>query len=263
MSESVDPTPSGQGKSEASAPYELVPSDDVPMARPASASNEPKGKLDAPGLISDFDDDADFTKDPEVEARLSGRSTASPDASGTNKPRRGLHLPGVPGVDAVPLVREGLVDVKWGAIVGWALVLGGGVAAAITTTGPWYAGLLATVLGCVLHTITGLGALGVAGYFLERPIGRVDLAATRVLAAVGAFALLFNINTTVLGHFDESALAMAAYLGVVILFFRVHGGETLLIGVSHALLWGFVAAANWVSSWAATPLPPTTTIGGG
>lgn len=232
-------------------PYELAPAEDVPVARPAPTP-DPKGKLDAPALIADFDEDADFSRDPEVDAALKGGK--APKAAGKGK--YSMHLPGVPGVDAVPLVREGLLDVKWGAVVGWVLVLGGGIAAAITTKSAWYAGLLATVLGSILHTITGLGALGIAGYFLERPVGRVDLAATRVLAAVGAFAILFNINTTVLGHFDETALACVAYLGAMALFFRVHGAEALLIGVSHAALWGFVAAAHWVTSWANTPATP-------
>lgn len=240
----------------APAPYELAPADDVPTARPAHAPHEPKGKLDAPGLISDFDDDADFSRDPEVEASLQRKPLGSNNDKSAPKPKFTMSLPGVPGVDAVPMVRAGVIDVKWGAIVGWALVVAGGVAAAFTTPSAWYAGFLASVLGCVLHTITGLGAVGIAGYFLERPIGRVDLAATRVLAAVGAFSLLFHINTTVLGHVDETALAIVAYVSAILLFFRVHGGEALLIAVTHAALWGFVAAANWVSSWASTPVPP-------
>lgn len=238
MSES-DPKPTEPPKPE--TPYELAPVEEVPTAR--------KAKLDAPALIADFDEDADFSHDPEVEATLKGEKPAA-------KAKRAMSLPGVPGVDAVAMVRDGVLDVKWGAIVGWGLVLGGGIAAAFTTQSAWYAGLLATILGCILHTITGLGAVGIAGYFLERPVGRVDLAATRVLTAVGAFAVLFNINTTVLGHFDETALACLAYLGAIVLFFRVHGAEALLIGVSHAALWAFVAAASWVTNWANTPVTP-------
>lgn len=258
MSENDQNAEQQPAKSQAKVPvpYELAPVEDVPIARPAGGPNEPKGKLDAPGLISDFDEDADFSRDPEVEATIKGKSLASKHEPAPAKSKFAINLPGVPGVDAVPLVREGVLDVKWGAIVGWGLVVAGGVAAAITMTNAWYAGFLATTLGCVLHTITGLGAVGIAGYFLERPIGRVDLAATRVLAAVGAFAVFFHIDTTVLGHFDETALAVVAYLGALMLFFRVHGGEALLIGVTHAALWGFVAAANWVSSWANAPTPP-------
>ena len=233
------------------APYELAPVEDVPVARPAP-TKDPKGKLEAPGLIADFDEDADFSQDPEVEATLKGKKLDK----NAPKSKFSMSLPGVPGVDSVPLVRDGRLDVKWGAILGWGLVLGGGIAAAITTKNAWFAGLLATILACVLHTITGLGAVGIAGYFLERPIGRVDLAATRVLAAVGAFALCFHIDTTVLGHFDETALACAAYLAVMLIFFRVHGAEVMLIGVAHAALWAFVAAANWVSNWAHVPTSP-------
>lgn len=238
------------------APYEMAPMEEVPTARAAADPGKGKAKISAPGLISDFDEDADFSRDPELDQKLRGKPEETRPNKLAAKIATSFHLPADPGSDALPLLREGVLDVKWGAVVGLALTFGGAIAAAATTKSAWFAGFVATFLACFLHAITGVGAVGIAGYFLERPTGRMDLVATRMLAATGMFAVLFNVHIPGVGHVVETGIAIAAYLGVVLLFFRVHGGEMLLIGTTHGTLWGFIALTNWASNWANAPLQP-------
>lgn len=264
MPESETPKPSSE-ETPVPAPYELAPVEEVPTARPASAASkaggsaargEPRGQLKAPGLISDFDEDADFSKDPELEARVKGASGAK----GVGAVGSGATvLPGIPGVDGVPMVRDGIGHIKWWAIAGGVAALAAAITAAITTKGQWYSAGLATIFATAFHSGTGLAALAIAGYFLERPLGKLDEAAARMLVAVGAFAIFFHIDTTVMARMDETALAMGAYLGVVLGLFRVHGGEALLLGVTHGVLWGLIALGQVISRWAAAGVPVTPT----
>lgn len=244
-------TPRGKGEHRiepsAEGGYDLAPPDvfrDDPPAAPSSTPGSPgKAKLDAPGLTDDFDDDADFTHDPEVDRALKGDA---PDARAATK-------------DEDPADKSVLAFVRPGAVVsvppkvtgaiGAALVLAGAIAAAVRAE-QWAGALLATLYWGLLHTATGIGALGVAAHFNNQRFGRLDLAAARMSICVGALLLAININVPIPRRFDEALLGAGAYFACALLLFRNGLQKTLHLAAAHFTLWAVFYAGLLLHSWA-------------
>lgn len=217
------------------AAYDLIAEDPKPAGTPAPA-------LKVPSLLKDFDEDADFERDPDVERAKSG------------KPTRSTPTLLAPGEE--PIVKPGLGDEKVMAIAGAVLLIGAVIAVFIRDPGNTPARALLVAFQCVLHAGTGLAALAAAAAMLGKPLGHPDLGAARMFVAVGIFQIIANINVLFPGtRADELALGAAAYFGAVWLLFRRPPDQTAIIAGFHFLGWLAVFLTGQLYAWANRPIP--------
>ncbi len=232
-------------------PYDLAPE---PPAAPGSSAPPqpgaaPRAKLDKPALLEDFEEDADFTKDPEVEAVLKGKpvAVASPAAAPED-------------LESI-FVKPGLGDERVWGLVGAALLLATLIAVGINTgagTTRTVASVALMLYKVLIHTGTGVVAVWIAAVLCEKRFGRLELGAARMFAAVAAMALFFSVRIAIFGSsaFERnlwSALfGAAAYLGLVAGLFRIWGRPLMYVVGSHLGLWLLVQVglllAAYVSS---------------
>ncbi len=156
-----------------------------------------------------------------------------------------------PKTDEAPLVRPGLGGPKAALIVGVALLVGAMIAAALRISGLEGAGFADSTLAVfyvlfqtLLHTMTGLAALLIAAKVAGRELGKAELGLARMLAAVGAFALVANLNIPIPGRIDELALAALAYTLVVWLVNRLSRMEVGVVVLAHAMILIVVALGS-------------------
>lgn len=136
---------------------------------------------------------------------------------------------------------------------GLSVLLGiGGVAAlcalvVIAAGAPVGAGLwiisgrvLLGIYDVAIHTGTGVVAVVLAGLLLKKPVGRLDLAAGRMLVAFSVFLLVSKVQPGALGWFGVLLMMLmgaAAYWVSVLLLFRRNVQETHTIACAHAGLY--------------------------
>lgn len=239
MSQTPSPLPSRSNQD----PYAIEP--------PPQAAAPPPGqaKIDQPGLMEGFEENADFTKDPELERVVAG------------KPLTGAVMPSVP----VEPPRPDLVRATWAwehvfwAVGGSVLLVAAMVASGINvapagaakdvTSGQRVLSVLLTLYTTLLHTGTGVAAVFVAAHLQRKRLGRVEVAAARMLAAVAAFVLLFNLNMTLTtGKFEETVAGALVYLAIVALTFRLFTRDAIMFVVgAHFLLWLIVSVGMELS----------------
>lgn len=212
----------------------------APAPSPQPAGDKPglMGRLG--GMLEDFDEDADFDRDPEVEAATAKKPATSADA------------PAVPERPALVRPGAGSPSVWVGASCG--LLLGAVIAAAVNEPNhPFVAGMLA-MYDAGLHTCTGVAALGAIAMLLRRPLGPIELAAARMLAAVCAFLLVFNVKIDLIGtsKWEELLLGAAVYIGAVAMLFRIWKRPLMYVVCAHFLLWMIVQIGMQLSGWLAT-----------
>lgn len=238
----------------AKTPYDLEPEAAPPRVGPPSPqSPRPKATLDAPPLLDDVDDDADLTSDPEVERALKGEARPAPKDSN----------PAAPVAEtAPPLVTPGRLAVKPLAITG------GVVAVAAVIIGAWGAGerwlgggVMAAYL-ILLHTCTGVLALGATAHLHARRLGPPDLAAARMLAAVAAFILVVMLpipGPPALVRPLAALGALGVYLLLVGVLFRPGAQRframVALHAVCAALAWLVLSLHVWIGELRAEPVP--------
>lgn len=238
----------------AKTPYDLEPEAASPRERPpAPRGPTPKATLGAPPLLDDVDDEADLTSDPEVERALKGDARpASKDSS-----------PAAPVAEAAPpLVTPGRLAAKH-------LAIGGGVVSvAAVIIGAWGAGerwlgggVMAAYL-IVLHTCTGVLALGATAHLHARRLGPLDLAAARMLVAVAAFILVVMLpipGPPALARPLAALGAVAVYLLLMGALFRPgaqrYRAMVALHAVCAALVWLLLSLHGWIGELSAEPLP--------
>lgn len=222
-----------------------------PSAKPASSTPAP-GATESqlgPKLLDAFDDDADFSKDPEVEAARTGKPVAKP------KPASSGATDAAEPAD--PFITPALGPAKLWLILGAVLLLGATIASSVHGSRPFVAALL-TIYNALLHTATGLGAVVVAATLARKQIGPWDLGAARMFAAVTAFLLVFNLNIQLVGDakWEETILASLAYLAVVGLTFRQTREVHATLVISHFFLWLIIQLGSQLAVWsAANPVP--------
>ena len=206
---------------------------DIPLPPPS----QPKGKIEAPELLSGFEEDADFDKDPELERVISGKSGKPADVSKDPKP------------PADDFVQPGLGSAKVWAIVGVTLLVVAMIATGVHA-GPASERILNVLLvlyRTLVHTGTGVVAVFVAATLLGKKLGNFELAGARMLAAVGAFSAMLSFQFSLFGRVwldNLIALIMAAavYVLLVASTFNLWKKQPLsfVIG-SHFFLWLIVA----------------------
>jgi hypothetical protein len=223
--------------------YDLAPATEhaaapAQPALPKGTVVERASKVGDKSLIDDFDEDADFSKDPQVERALGG---------------------GSPAVKAEPVdlgpafVKPGLGDLRQIGIAAGVVLLAAIIAAAITADGrnrQWYADAILTGYLGVFHAATGAAAVMFAAYINRQRLGDLPLAAARMGLAVACFQLLFHINIPIAGRSDEVIAACAAYAACTWILFRWSREQITLVVCVHALLWGAMYAATGLWYWA-------------
>ncbi|MEZ6242814.1 MAG: hypothetical protein R3B57_07195 [Phycisphaerales bacterium] len=144
---------------------------------------------------------------------------------------------------ASPLVRPGLGGPKAALIAGVVLLVGAMVAAAIRISGLQGSSFSDSTLAVfyvlymtLLHTMTGFAALLIAAKVAGRELGKAELGAARMFAAVAAFALVANLTIPIPTRLDELFLAAVAYTLVVWGWNRLPRVELGIVVTSHALL---------------------------
>jgi hypothetical protein len=215
--------------------YEVEPEPETPAPG--------RAKLEAEALLTDFDEDADFDHDPDVQAAL-GAKPAPAQAEAEAETAGGERA----------LVRPGMGP--------WRLWVGVGVVetlAAVVLSGVYaphsaIARGLLTLYDALLHTGTGVAAVLVGSMLLERRFGSIELATARMLAAVGAFMLVFHLPISLIsaGKLEETVLAGLAYLGMVALTFRLSRNALLIVAGSHFGLWLIVQVGMQLTRWSAS-----------
>lgn len=225
-------------------PYEIEPTDAAATpAKPPEAL--PKGRIDAPELLAGFDKDADFDKDPEVDRVILGKPVDAAPPAPVPESKEEFVTPGLGG----PKV--------W-AIVGGVLLLLSLIASGMQPAGSGQLRLvrvMLTLYGTLLHTGTGVVALFVAATLLRKRLGKFELAAARMLTAVGAFSLLMSMQLTLFGvdWLDRLVMLVVAagvYIVLIATLFNVWQKHPLgyIVG-SHFFLWLIVAVGMLMSQW--------------
>lgn len=195
------------------------------------------GKLG--GMLDGFDDDADFESDPEVDRAL-GKGEVKP---------AGAPVPEAP--ERPPLVKPGIGPAGVWVGAGSVMVLGAVIGAAVTETNhPVVASLLA-IYNAGLHTCTGVAALALSALLMRRPLGSIEIASSRMFAAVAAFLLIANLRIDLVGHtpIEELALGTIVYVGVVAGAFRIWRRPMMYVVCAHFILWMAVQVGMELTAW--------------
>lgn len=215
-------------------PGGAVPS---PASRPLTLPSPPGYKG---ALLDDFDEDADFSRDPEVERALKGVRGAIAGQARPGDTREVFIKPGF-----------GAPQAWW--IVGAVLLVGAVIAAAVNNTPHPVVAPLLVLYSAFLHTGTGLVALAVASVLVHRRLGPLTLPGARMFVAVTAFLLVLNLRITLLGApellWEEWTLSSLAYVAAVAGLFRLWGRALGYVVCSHFLLWVIVQIGMELSVW--------------
>lgn len=223
----------------------------APSSAPTPSSDKPgKARIDAPKLLDEIDDDADLTHDPEVEAVLRPSMAA--------RLGKALSLEPEPGDTRPVFVKKGLGTAKVWGIAGGVLAVGAIIAAVVTANSAhvWHG--VFTLYSVVLHTGTGVLAVTAAAALHGERLAYLPLMAARVLTAVAAALLAFNLRLDFIAGttFDQAILAVAAYLIVVMATFRLWGTKLAAILACHFLLWMAFVVGSEVRGRIQQPTPP-------
>lgn len=250
MAEPTSPAPAPGGE-DRPIPLEPTP-EDVPTARLSAAKADEaarKARIDKPGLIADFPEDADFDKDPAVEFERKGAAAVARIRDEEDTDERPEFVR--PFIEGLPLG-----EAKFWAIGACILLAGAAIAIAVTSPSARAAvlGILLTAYNALLNTGLGVVAIYIAAHLTERRVGRVELAAGRMFIAVSAFCLLINIPINIFGKptwiVEELTIAALAYAGIVAGLFRVWGRSLIYIIAAHMALWLIVQVGMDLASWA-------------
>jgi len=217
-------------------------------------SSGKQSKVGDSGLLDDFDEDADFTVDPQVDAALLGGARAS------KQPHKEFGI-GRESLKGPPYVKEGFGTAEQLAMIAGGVFLAAIITTCLTATSRgrvWYADGISTAYSTLLHTLTGVLAVFIGAYVVQRPLGNIALAAARIGLAVCVFQLILHLNIPPSGRFDETLLAVAGYCGVLWGLFRFKRDELMVVVCSHASLWMIFWLSSVLYAWsAATIVKPT------
>jgi hypothetical protein len=232
--------------------YDLAPASD-PVSAPQGVPPLLRGKVveraatktvGDGSLIDGFDEDADFTRDPEVERVLSNTAGSAPTSVSSS----------FKGPPADAFVKPGLGTAEQIYIAAGAVTIAAVIAAGVTAAGRgrvWYADCILTLYVTLLHTLTGAAAVMAAAHLSEKRLGELPLATARMGLAVAVFQLLWHLNITAIPlRFDETALAIGGYFLTAWALFRLPRERITLLAMLHGAIWFaiYFAAQLWVWS---------------
>ncbi len=218
-----------QPEDAANDPIDLEPrkQEAVSPTKPTAPATGPRpAKLDAPGLLDDFDEDADFESDPEVEQVVRGIPVEKTDPTATDR-RKSVFKP-----TGEPLCKSATWKVP--GVIGVVVTVLAAVFAGVYAGHSHWAYVLITIYWAVLHTATGLGALVLSSFLLGRRVGSFEGAAARVLLAVSLFLVVYSLKIPITGgKLEEVILAAAAYFGGLMVAFRLAPRDAAVVGAAH------------------------------
>jgi len=241
----------GMGDPKDPTPYPVEPEPEgEPAADRSSRADEGarKPRIDEPGLLDEFDEDADFSSDPELEAAIAA-GARPPAAKAPEAPR--AELPAGP-----PMVKEGgVADRVWLIAAGVALLVAITEALIWKEQGRWaHVGL--TVYGAVVNTGLGLAAIYLAARLLDRRLGDFERAGARVAFAAclaqAAAQLQIRLVGTRENQIEELLLAAAVYTLALWAIFRWEGRTLGAVLGLHFLAWLAIQTGASLQSCAAT-----------
>lgn len=256
---SMPPTASGAPASPPSVPtgnsvqpYELAPVEATPTP-PAV----PKPQIAKPGLLTDFDEDADFDHDPEVEQAKKGILPGTKLGAKTAEAK-------VPIDPSRLMVLPGRGDLKTLAMVGAGVALAAAVGAAFNAADGRNRFFVAVSLlfDIAMHTITGVGAIGLAAAMLGKVLRNFELAGARMLVATALFALGFQLNFNASAHILGLALAGGSYFLAVWFLFKLKSQDALVVSAFHFALFILLYLYQWIAVWAASASKVVPAAGG-
>jgi hypothetical protein len=255
--------------SDAKDPYPIEPEGGAAPPPGGSASppagspadDKPKPKIAAPGLLDDFEEDADFTEDPELDLAVGRKPKVM-----TGAPAAGATAAGEP---APEFVKPGWGEPKHWAIVGGVLLVAAVIATGVTAPVGIGAGqvavrILLTIYSTLVSAGTGVVALFIAARLLEKRFGSVELGAARMFTAVSAFVLVQSLNLRLtpyewMNNGITLILATGVYLLVIAATFQLWDRITLAyVAGSHMLLWLVMVVGMALSSALKVAPPPRT-----
>lgn len=217
-------------------PNAPIPLEPYEPSQPARGARPPgKARIDAPGLTDDFDEDADFESDPEVDRVVRGIPVGERPRQPEESPR-----PSLLGAGGEPLCAS--ESWKIPAIIGGLVTLTAAVLAGVYADYTVWAYVLITIYRAALHTGTGVGALIITALLLGRKVGSFEGAAARMFMCVSLFLVVYSLSIPITpGKLEESALGAAAYFGGLVVAFRLPPRDAAVVGGSHfgvaLLLW--------------------------
>ncbi|MDQ7014215.1 MAG: hypothetical protein Q9O74_10000 [Planctomycetota bacterium] len=225
-----EPGDAANGPSDPIDPIDLEPRAQEPAqpkkSRTISSSGPGPANLDAPGLLDDFDEDADFESDPEVERVVKGIPVENAGSTAA------AHRKSVFKPTGEPLCKSSAWKVP-GTIGAGVTVLAAVLAGVYAEHSVW-AYVLITLYWAVLHTAIGLGALVLSSLLLGRRVGSFEGAAARMLLAVSLFLVVYSLKIPITGgKLEEVILAAAVYFGGLVVAFRLAPRDAGVIGAAH------------------------------
>lgn len=226
-------------------PYQLEPDAVKSAAAPGKGTGPKPPELHAPGLIDDFDEDADFdlpagpgpVESPSVEPAL--------------------------GAPAVPVfVKPGKLPIKVMLSATGLVTLLSVIVAVRGGGAPWYAEVLLALYHTLLHSIAGLVAVVFAARMASREVGAAEVAFVRMVFAVALTRTLFMLDIPIpfTDRVDELLLSVGAYGASVAVLFRLAKRDwQIVVGTQFVLSMLLIVGAS-IETWHASVTPPAAPV---
>lgn len=226
------PDPDASADAADVGPIPLAPEEPPPPV----AAKTPVARLVAAPLVSP-DDDEDYDRDPEVERAL-------------GKGPRPASTPSAP--EAPVLIRPGWGTPQVIASLGAGIALGATIAAGVQAGHAPIRTAAFTAFQILLHAATGTGALALGALLVERPTGRIELGAARMLLAVASLGLAINLGPPWAAGFGPPLAGALCYIAIVWTLFRLPAREVFIVSALHFTFWAIL----WVGGALKPPPPP-------
>lgn len=211
-----------------------------------------KARIEAPGLIEDFDEDADFSEETvlnDARRRNAAAAAAMDDTVADDAREEGWDV-FRPGKDAPQFVkakgRVTLPGVKVPAIVGGVLILiAMGLAFARVQDRGVYASLGVLYLG-LMHSITGVGAVAIGALDAKARFGSFPMAWARMLVAVALLLVVIGLPIQGSGRLVLAPIAALVYGVTLYLLFRWKWRSVGIVAAAHFGLWLLLYVGQWL-----------------
>lgn len=202
-------------------------------------------QIDAPGLLEDFDEDADFSEE-SVLRDANEQTDADRAALDDTVAEEGWEV-FRPAKDAPYFVqtrgRVTIPGIKAPAIVGGViLLLAVAMAFARVQSGAVYAAMGVLYLG-LMHSVTGLGAIMIGSLDAKARFGSFAMAWARTLIAV---SLLLMISQAPGVRILVVPIAAGAYILALYLLFRWKWRSIWIVAAAHFALWLLLYVGEWL-----------------